>query len=408
TSGSSLTVNHSGNNNYLNFTAGADTIGNLSISSGVSGSAGIGTDLTVTGMLNLGSGTFNIDQRNLTLNGTLDSTGSGTISGGSNGTANLTIGGNASNFGKLMFTPDSSVINNLTVNNNNAGWVYLGTSLTVNQSLTLDGGRIGLLDTSDIIIIGTDTIHGGSANSYVATMGTGSLYINIPDSTSLNGYDDAMLHIGTQANYAPVRIHNNGSAVGTFGANARPGVFANGTTGADLSATESIVNTSWNLRSNLDSNLNASIEAFWSAGMEVNQFNRNDVQLKHYTGAGWDSITGTQANLNANGMASVRRNNVTSFSPFAVFSKPIATGIIEPTAKAQIFSLFPNPATTQTNIALTNADKNYELRITDIAGKQVAFYNVNDTNNIIDVNNFAPGIYFFTLNNLHTQRFVKQ
>nr|MBP6732683.1 hypothetical protein [Chitinophagales bacterium] len=75
TSGSSLTVNHSGNNNYLNFTAGADTIGNLSISSGVSGSAGIGTDLTVTGMLNLGSGTFNIDQRNLTLNGTLDSTG---------------------------------------------------------------------------------------------------------------------------------------------------------------------------------------------------------------------------------------------------------------------------------------------------------------------------------------------
>ena len=59
----------------------------------------------------------------------------------------------------------------------------------------------------------------------------------------------------------------------------------------------------------------------WAASDETNDFNRMDTWISHHDGSNWDTDPqGTGAAATAGSYYTRRRNGITSFSPFAVYS----------------------------------------------------------------------------------------
>jgi hypothetical protein len=380
---------------------GLSHINNVTVNlSSSSNQLSMSSDLTVPGQLSVQSGSLNMNGHNLTLNGTVATSATGSLSGSS--TSNLTLGGGAGSMGTLMFTSGSNTVNNLTVNGAASGYATLATDLNVAGTLTLTSGGINLSGSSNLTLTGTDSITGGSATSYIATSGTGSLVASVAGGASLD--NSRMFHVGTAAGYAPVRVTNSSSTTGNFSANAHSGIYANGTSGTDLSSTRSSVNTSWNVESDIQSGANVTLTAYWNSSMEVNTFNRSTVYLSHYTNSAWDATANVQATVMAGGMASVSRSGITSFSPFAVFSG-YATGINDVAANSA-FSAYPNPANNSITVTVADANTTTDAKVYDILGNQVATYPMHGTKNTIDITNLTSGVYFLSVNNA-TQKFVK-
>jgi hypothetical protein len=397
-SSSNLVMGGSGDMGTLNFSGSGSTVGNLTLNTGNNGNLNMGSDLTIAGGLTLSNGIFNMNGHNLTLNGTVNVTGSSSIS--STNTSNLTIGGSSNSMGSLIFTTGFNTVNNLTLNGSSGSNASLASDLAVAGVLNLSGGNLHLTGTSNLSLTGTSNIQGGSNSSYISTDGSGSLIANIAASGS------GMLQIGANGNYAPVNITNSSATSGNFSGNAHAGIFANGTTGNDISSTMSSVSTSWNIESDITTGANVSIEAFWSSSMEVNGFDTNTTYLSHYTSSAWDNSTSSQATVNANGMLSVKRTGITSFSPFAVFSSA-TTGIREVNNNAA-FSTYPNPAINALTVSIANPQTANTLKVYDILGNQLAAYSVTDKTNTIDISGLTPGVYFLSVNNTYTKKFVKE
>ncbi|MCW3127425.1 MAG: hypothetical protein JWO03_3083 [Bacteroidetes bacterium] len=359
----------------------------------------LSNNLTVTGQLNVISGSLNINGHSLVLNGTVNTSNVGSLSG--TNLSNLTLGGGAGNMGNLIFTSGSNMLNNLTVNTAASGYTNLGSDLTVSGVLTLTSGGINLTGNSNLTLTGTDSIHGGSPSSYVATSGTGSLVATIASLLT----NSRMMHIGTASAYAPIRITNNSLASGNFSASTHSGIFANGTAGSDLSATASSVNTSWDISSDLTTGINVALEAYWNTAMEVNAFDRSNVRLSHYINGAWDDSATVQASIHAAGMASVRRSGITSLSPFAVFSGP-ALGVNDISTSAT-FATYPNPAINTLTVSITDPKATDEVKVYDVIGNHIATYPMHNSNTI-DITNLTSGVYFLSVNNTRTQKFVKQ
>jgi hypothetical protein len=375
-------------------------VNNVSVNLGSnSNQLNLSGDLTIAGQLSLRNGALGINGHNLTLNGTIDATGTGTLTGSN--TSNLSLGGSGS-MGTLMFTSGGNTINNLTVNGSSSSSASLGSDLIVAGTLTLTNGRIDLTGTSNLTLTGTDSIQGGSSNSYVSTSGTGSLVINIAGSASVN--NSRTFQIGTSSSYAPVKVTSASTTSGNFSANAHSGIFANGTSGLDLSTSRSSVNTSWNVESDITTGANITLEAYWNQSAQVNSFSSSSVYLSHYTGGAWDAAATAQATAHAGGMYSVSRTGITSFSPFAVFSG-YAAGISEVNDNAS-FSSYPNPAKNTMTVSV-NSKTADNIKVFDVLGNQVAIYPVRGASTIIDISNLNSGVYLLSVNNT-TQKFVKQ
>ncbi len=402
---SELTVTGPGNLGKLNF-KGPSTgaiIGNLRIMASGNGRAKLGSDIKITGIFNLAGGGMDMNGYDISLYGTLDSAGGGYLIADT--ASNITIAGN-NNMGVLMFDADSNnVLHNITVSGGNNSYITLGNTVYITDSLSLINGHIIVGDSTELVVMGADSIYGGSASSFIKTTGSGSLVVNIADGSNTD--HQRMVPVGTLTNFAPVRITNNSTSSGFFSVNAHPGIFENGTSGNDLSLTQTSVATSWNVESDITANPNIDMEVYWNPAMEVNQFNRADVYLSHYRNGAWDSIGGVQASLHANSWASVKRTGITTFSPFAVFSNAAPTAINE-TGKDISFAVFPNPATSQLTVSVANPDEYHELKVTDMQGNTVAGYNLNTYNNTLDITTLTPGIYFLTLNNSFTKRIIKK
>ena len=360
-------------------------------------------DLTVAGQLSLRSGSLNLNGHSLTLSGSIDTTGAGSITASATGssTSDITLSGSAGYMGLLSFTSGASTINNLTVNTASGTYASLASNLTVAGRLTLTSGRINLTGSNNLTLTGSDSIYGGSPSSYVSTSGTGSLVANIGITAQNNA---RTLYVGTMNSFAPVRITNSSTTAGNFSANAQSGIYANGTSGADISATRSSVNTSWNIESDITSGANVAIQAMWSTAAQVNSFNSADVYLSHYTNGAWDADALVSATAQANGMFSVSRSGITSFSPFAVFSG-YPSGINELSA-APAISSYPNPA--YSTITVTVDPKNTDnIKVIDILGNQVAAYPVRTATTQIDISGLTSGVCFLSTGN-STQKFVKK
>lgn len=403
-SSSSLAVTGAGSMGTVWWDSTGSTIGTLTLTAtGANGMLTIGNDMNVSGNLQLNAGKLDVRGTHLTLSGTSATSAAAGI--WADTTTDLTIAGSLlTGMGMMRFDTAGNMVRDLELNTTNQSWISLASDVKVYGKLRLTHGNLNLIGMSSLHLMGTDSIAGGSDSSYVMTAGSGMVWVNLSDSSGMRRA--GTLHIGSQSFYAPVRITNNAGANGGFGASAHTGIYANGNSGADISATNYGVNTSWNITTNMGSNANASIQVYWSQDMETSQFDRNNVYLSHYANGTWDTLSSMAAVSASAGMWSATRTGVTSFSPFAVFSSG-PNGVRDVSATATL-AAYPNPAASVLTVTIPDAARTGTLIVHDVLGHQVATYTVSQTTSRIDVSRLTPGVYYVSLDDRYTQKFVKQ
>lgn len=139
---SNLNIGGSGALGTMNFTSGARTLNNLTLNR-TTGSATLGSDLTIDGAFTQTTGSLEINGNTLTINGTVSRTG-GFISGST--ASNLSITGSGA-LGASIFMNQSSVgttnrLNNFTVNRTGGATITLGNALQVQGVVTHTSGTI--------------------------------------------------------------------------------------------------------------------------------------------------------------------------------------------------------------------------------------------------------------------------
>ena len=165
---SNLNIGGSGALGTLNFTSGARTLNNLTLNR-TTGSATLGTDLTIDGVFTQTTGSLEINGNTLTLNGTVSRTG-GFITGSS--ASNLSITGSGA-LGANIFMNQSSVgssnrLNNFTVNRTGGATITLGNALQVQGVVTHTSGTIASTSSGFL------QLKAPAANTYGQIAGTGS------------------------------------------------------------------------------------------------------------------------------------------------------------------------------------------------------------------------------------------
>ena len=398
-SASNVTLTGSGPVGTLTFSSTGNTLGSMTVNLGTAGTVLLGSNVTVAGTLALSGGTLDLNGQSLTISGTITPTGTGAING--NIASNITFNG-IGNAGTLVFTTLGQTINNLTINIGTSGSVALGSAATIGGTLTLAQGNINI-GSYNLTIPVTGTLTGGSSTSYVVTSDTGSLIMTVANAGAAATYQ-----VGTMANYAPVTVTNNSTLAGNFSVIAHPGAFAQGITGTDLSLTQPVVNTSWEVSSSLVTGANVDLQMLWSTAMQVNAFDNTQAYVSHYTGGAWNTSAITAATAHAGGTYSLSLTGVTSFSPFAVFGKNTNTTAIHDIKSEIAFTIYPNPANNllQVSIPLTSGVQTF--KVFDILGNQIISQPVENAVTSLDISKYASGIYFISVDNTSTKKFIKE
>jgi len=379
---------------------------NVTISSGSGQSVVLNSSMTVNGNFNMQSGTLNLNGNTLTLKGDVAANGSGKIS--SNSSSNINISSSTTNSGSLWFNGGANSVNNFTVNIADGGWANLGSSLVVNGTLNLQKGTL-YISNDTLQIAASGTITNSSSSNYVVTNAKGflSMYVTAAASTSMS------YPVGSASHFRPANIWlNSGSNSGWVNLNVSDNVYAHGTTGTMLSSTQSMVNSTWDVQSNIQSNMNLKMELMWSASDEVNAFDRTKAYIAHYTNGMWDVSATASATAEAGGMYSLSRTNIQSLSPFAVFDDN--TSSIQPDNNISAnagFEIYPNPAADNIYIQKGSSDsKEMTAQIINANGQILGTYLITDKTSPIDISQLSKGLYFVKLydnNTSTTAKFVK-
>ena len=360
----------------------------------------LASSLTVTGVLTLQQGILSLGANTLTIAGSINPSGSGTVSGAA--LSNITFSGSG-NAGILTLTAGSQTINNLTINIGSAGTVALGSAAIISGALTLAQGTVNI-GSHDLTLAATGVLTGGSSASYVVTSDAGSLIMNV----ALAGAT-GVFQVGTIANYAPVTVTNNSTAAGTFNVLAHDGVMLNGTSGADISQFQPVVNTSWDVESSLTTGANVNLLMGWNTSMQVNAFDNTQAFISHYTAGAWNTSTISASTVLGGGLFSLALTGVTSFSPFAVFGHNVALGVVA-VNNNDAMEIYPNPSTDKLTIQIASASTVTNVEITDISGQTVARFELTNGNNTIGIANLNTGSYFVKVSNSEmsaVKKFVK-
>ena len=146
------------------------------------GTAILGSDLTINSFTQLLTGAFGINSYSLTLNGTIDNnlSNTGTFSGDASytGTSKLTVTGSGDFLGKLNFTSGAQTLQDFTLNRSGIGLATLGSNVNIGGTvlntnsgtaalsagaLVLNGNTLGL----NGFLSGAGTITGSAASSIV-------------------------------------------------------------------------------------------------------------------------------------------------------------------------------------------------------------------------------------------------
>jgi len=395
-----LTINSTGGISALRVVG---SIGDFNVNT-ITASVVLGADLTVNGTFNLASGVLVLNSRDLALNGNISSIGTGLIS--SSATSDIAVSGAVTPDGALRFLPSAQTVGNLTVSMFNLGLLIIGTDLHIAGTLAFVSGKLGILNNM-LTIDPSGSITGQGTGSYVAT-GVGG---RLERSMTAGASTATDFPVGTLANYAPARMSlASGSTSGRVEVGVVSGVMAQGVSGVDMAIDQPLVNATWDIKSSVTSNLNLNLQLWWSAGMEVNSFDRTAVYITHHMGGAWDTFALENSTTEADGMFSIQRDGITSLSPFAVFNESTTTGIGEATA-AIVFGIYPNP--TMDNIVVTNnevATEPVNVQIYNAAGQLMGTYRLTDVTTTIAVNGLTPGNYLIRFYNStvnSAQRFIK-
>lgn len=201
---SNLVVNSTaGLTGVIRFAAGGNTLNNVTINTGGTGNAAIGSDLMLNGTLTLSAGSLSLNGYDLTFNtgSHLATTGTGTIWG--NASSDVIINATAGLAGTLRFASAANTINNFTINTATASNVYLGSNVNVNGTLMLtngtlmlNGNSLSLGTTGDFAASGTGTIM-GSTTSNLAVNSTASLSGMLRFATAGNVLNNLTINTGS-------------------------------------------------------------------------------------------------------------------------------------------------------------------------------------------------------------------
>jgi hypothetical protein len=397
---SDLVINSTGGVTGLSITG---TIRNLAINTGVSNATTVNA-LTVAGLLTLQSGSLILNSNNLTINGNISATGSGTIS--STLASDITVETSASPSGSLNFASSANTVGNLIVNVGGNGALSIGSDVNVNDTLRFLAGKINI-GANALVLGSAGVISGSGASSYLVTT-VGGYLERIVAAASV---DSINFPVGTASQFAPANIRlNAGSSSGPVQVGVVSNVLVEGTSGVDLSATQPLVDATWDIHSLISGTLNLNLEVLWSAAMEVNGFNRNAAYVSHYVNGNWDTNGIQAASAEAGSMYSLHRNGLTTLSPFTVFGQNASTPVTEINNDLN-FTVFPNPASD--NLVIQNTATSTETMYMDIynyTGQLVNNTYLTGTSTNVSVKDLLSGVYLIKFHNSkmnYTTRFIK-
>src|SRR5258706_5160096 len=383
-------------------------LNNVAVNVGIGNTVTLSSDLTVSGTLTLTSGTLVLAGNDLTLSGNLSATAGATVS--STASSNISISAATSLSGVLTPSSSRNVVNNFTVNIGSNGSVMLGSDIVIQGMLSLVSGHLNV-GSYNAEIGASGSVTGESGSAYVITGVTGSLSMHLTAGASAS----TAFPVGTSLHFCLAQILlNAGSASGEVFVGAATDVYAQGTSGVDISMTQPLGDATWVIHSDIIANLNMNIRLMWAATAEVNAFNRTMAYISHYMAGNWDVTATASANIEANGMYSLSRNNITSLSPFAVFDQNTIPTAVENEASDLIsFNVYPNPAADFINVKYPLSSLNSEptyIEVVDILGSRIYSARLTKVNTIIPVERFLPGNYFIRVynDNMSTvKKFIK-
>ncbi|MBI1226608.1 MAG: T9SS type A sorting domain-containing protein, partial [Bacteroidetes bacterium] len=389
-----LELNGSGNVSF-GFTANGNILGDLMI--GQTGNVTLNSGLTVETDLEITEGALVLNGNDLTINGSLSTSANAGITGDVNAGLELNGSGNVS----LGFTSNGNILGDLTVSQTGGG-VNLNSQLLIDNSLTLGQGNLVLSD-FDLTLGLNASLEGGNNTSYVETNGTGELRLFLEA-----GSEGVFFPTGTAQGYFPAVIHQSLDGDNNFiGVNLASGVFAEGTTGVDITGSTPLVNHTWNISApNKSALLDLDFQFFWNADAEVSGFNRNMCHISHFVDGNWDTYQDDTAAAEANGFFSIKRQGINSLSPFRVTSSQ-ALGTSN--AVLDEIKVYPNPALNYLNLKLPKGSQATFARIIDSKGASMGMQklSVGSTDQKIDLSQLQPGMYFLKIDGVTTKRFVK-
>ena len=402
-SSSSVTINTAGSVTTPVILSGT-SIGNFTVNVGSGNTVTLGSNLAVAGILNLQSGTLVLNANNLSVSGDIAASGSGSLF--STASSNVPINTATSASGALAFSYPGNVVNNFTVNIGAAGSVTMGSNVVIKSNLNLMAGNLST-GSFNVEIAPGGTITGATVNSYVKTGASGYLTMHF-NSTGVM----ATFPVGTASAYFPASITlNTGSDTGAIGVNVSAGVYAQGTSGTEISTSQPMVNATWLFQNTISSGLNYNMQLAWAPAAEVNGFVHTNDYISHYTSGAWDVSAYEKAMTLGSGMYGVQRANLTSMSPFAVFDSTTSPAGINEIAFNDQFRVYPNPAADRIYVKNSWGNELVYADIVNMCGQTLGTFRIENASTFeIPVKELSNGVYFLRLYNEKMnviQKFIK-
>lgn len=341
----------------------------------------------------LATGVFNLLHKDLVLNDKSDIVSTG---GKIECIASSSLYLNIAPSQPLLFETGTS-LGRLEINVDSGNTVTLGSDVEVTGVLDLKGGKLDLRD-NVLRLPPNSRIFNASDTGYVVTSDGGAISADIgPPGTPFT------FPIGTADHFAPCTITPKNNSFSDVRVNLTPEVKTMGTAGKVISGTQPLVNATWNVSSSTYP-VDADVELRWTAGMEVNGFNRQKAYITLLEGALWNKYTPAAATALSKHY-SINRQGIDRISSFAVFDEN--TVDIQDVETAGNIQLYPSPAH---NVLHINTPHSGNAVIYNSAGQAVLTTKLTEELNTIDISSLPPGAYIIQTHNKYTiinEQFMK-
>lgn len=173
--------------------------------------------------------------------------------------------------------------------------------------------------------------------------------------------------------------------------NVLQGVKENGTSGNDMAATKPVVNATWTTSIQGSAAADYGLELSWSAGMEVNSFDRNRSYVAQYASGKWPNANGTAAGT-AGSMYTSKKDSIKTGGTFSVFDAN--TLGVSPVKTAKQLSIYPNPAKDELHVIVNEA---VSAILFNTTGQAVLHTELAKGSNRISIAQLPVGIYYLQL-----------
>jgi hypothetical protein len=199
-----------------------------------------------------------------------------------------------------------------------------------------------------------------------------------------------------------------GTSAGMVSLGVVPGVLSEGMTGTQLSATQPIVDATWDIQTAV-TGLSMDLVLMWPMTSEVNAFNRAESFVAMHNGTAWDSVP-ISAATGGPFMFSQSRTGITSPGRFAVFDSNTDPTNVQIVPGANGITVYPNPSASGVIIVENQNAETLRAEVTTITGELAGNYILSGMQPEIDLSGLASGTYLLRLttgNSITVKRIIK-